>query len=105
MGLIGSISSKALSWIKQARDDKAFFLVQEKRIIMKKIGINREIFEYFDRYKLWIRDSTIIQINTIRDGYYINIEITLKLVGSKKLLTLKFEKVQSFNFSGYAGAM
>ncbi len=72
---------------------------------MKKIGSNKEVLDYLDKNKLWILDSSIVQINMIKDGYYVNVEITLKLVRVEKLLKLQFEKVEHFDFSGYTTAM
>lgn len=66
---------------------------------MKKIGSNQELFEYFDKHKLWILDSSVMELKVLRVGYYINVEILFKLKRSQKLLKLKFERVEEYNFN------
>lgn len=66
---------------------------------MKSIGTNQELLDYLLAHNLWVRDSTIQQINILRVEYHINIEITLKLRGTQKQLKLQFVDVSNFYFS------
>ena len=66
---------------------------------MNSVGKNEELFEYFTTTGTWILDSTILEVDLIKEGFFQVVEVTLELISSEIKLKLRFTGVNYYKFT------